>query len=314
MTDRDQALSEIVAIAERHGLTHEDVRRALKARSPAAPPRQGVLGRAFAYLGGTFVFAGLCVFVGTFWDEMNSAERIVATLGSGIAALVLSLLSHSSPRREKLVAPLYLIAVILQPAGLVVAFGELSTGGEPLHAQLAIAAVMACQGALIFTRLRRTTVLFFLLLFAYTALASALELLHVTEELNGLVVGATCFLVTAGIGHTRHEAITPFWYFVAAALVQISWFEIVKDTAFELSFVALPCALVYGSTSLRSRTLLAAGTLGMLVYIGYFTSEHFADSIGWPLALILLGIVMMALGTAAVRINRRYIKNAPPAA
>jgi hypothetical protein len=31
--------------------------------------------------------------------------------------------------------------------------------------------------------------------------------------------------------------------------------------------------------------------------------------VGWPLLLILLGVLMMGLGTAAVRIHRRYIKS-----
>jgi len=311
MTEREAALAEIAAIAQRHGLTHEEVRRALDARSVEPPVRQGLLGRALGYLGGTFVFAGLCVFVGTFWDEMNSAARIVVTLGSGIVALILSYLAFASPRHEKLSTPLYLMAVVLQPTGLLIAFGELSTGGEPLHAQLAVSAVMLAQCLLSFARLRRATALFFALLFGCTALGTVLELVDAEPEVNGLVVGVTCFLVTVAVQRSKHAGITPFWYFVAAALVQVSWFGIVEDSVFEISFVALPCALVYFSTSLRSRTLLAAGTLGMLVYIGYFTGEHFADSLGWPIALILLGFMMMALGTAAVRIHRRYIKSSP---
>ena len=46
------------------------------------------------------------------------------------------------------------------------------------------------------------------------------------------------------------------------------------------------------------------------MYVGYFTKENFADSVGWPLALILLGILMMAIGAFAVRIHRRYIRTA----
>ena len=43
-------------------------------------------------------------------------------------------------------------------------------------------------------------------------------------------------------------------------------------------------------------------------YVGYFSGRHFADSVGWPLLLILLGGLMMGVGTAAVRIHRRFIK------
>ncbi|MFN0009787.1 MAG: DUF2157 domain-containing protein [Planctomycetota bacterium] len=309
MSEREAALAEIAALAHKHGLSPADIRRALDA-SAAPAERRGLLARALGYLGGTFVFAGLCVFVGTYWDEMNSAARIVVTLGSGIVAFILSHIAAATPRQERLATPLYLIAVVLQPAGILITFAELSTGGDPLHAQLAVSAVMLAQCLLFLARHRRTTPLFFALFFGFVALGTALELLDADPELNGLVVGAACFLVTTAVQRTQHAGITPFWYLVAAVLLQLSLFAMLEDSIFEMAFVALPCALVYFSTSLRSRTLLAAGTLGMLVYIGYFTGEHFADSLGWPIALIVIGFAMMALGTAAVRIHRRYIKQA----
>ena len=71
---------------------------------------------------------------------------------------------------------------------------------------------------------------------------------------------------------------------------------------------SLAGAIVYLSTIFKSRTLLATGCLGLLVYVGKVTGDRFADSIGWPLALILLGILMMALGAFAVRLHRRYIR------
>ena len=65
---------------------------------------------------------------------------------------------------------------------------------------------------------------------------------------------------------------------------------------------------VYLSAVLHSRTLLAVSTLALLAYTGWFTSEHFADSIGWPLALIVFGIVMIGLSALAVRIDRDYVR------
>ena len=79
---------------------------------------------------------------------------------------------------------------------------------------------------------------------------------------------------------------------------------------FEVSEVVLVASCIWLSTVLRSRTLLATGTIALLVYVGYFSGRHFADSVGWPLLLILLGGLMMGVGTAAVRLHRRYIKPA----
>lgn len=309
MSERERALAQIVALAAQHGLTDQDVRRALSAReSGAARPRQGALGRLFAYIGGTLVLAGLCVFVGSLWDEMNSVERIIVTLGSGLAALVLSYLASLSPGREKLVTPLFLIAALAQPSGIVVALRELSSGGSELLGGLVVSGVMALQCVLFFARVRRGSVLFCALFFGGVALSAALALLEIEGEFNALVVGASCFLITVAIARSEHEPITPVWFCVSSVLILGSWFSLVRGSLGEISEVALVAGIVYLSTVLRSRTLLATGTLGLLAYIGYFSERHFEDSIGWPVLLILLGLVMMALGTVAVRIHRRYIK------
>jgi hypothetical protein len=243
------------------------------------------------------------------WDEMNSAERIVVTLGTGLAAMLLAYLASLSSAREKLTTPLFLIGVLAEPGGLVVALREFSTGGNETLGGLVVSGVMAAQCALYFATMRRGVVLFFALIFGGIALASALALLEVDEEFNALVVGVSYFLVTVAITRSKHEPITPFWFAVASVLILGSWFGVVHDKIAEITEVVLAGVFVWLSTLLRSRTLLAAGTIGILAYIGYFSGRHFASSVGWPLLLIALGVVMMALGAVAVRIHRRYIKS-----
>ena len=87
-------------------------------------------------------------------------------------------------------------------------------------------------------------------------------------------------------------------------------FELVQHTAIELAFLAVACGGVFLSTWVRSRTLLFVSTVAILAYISYFTNEHFQDSLGWPLVLILLGLIFIALSTIAMRISRRYISDA----
>jgi len=73
-------------------------------------------------------------------------------------------------------------------------------------------------------------------------------------------------------------------------------------------FLASAAGFVYLSVLLHSRTLLVASTLGILAYTGWFTGEHFADSVGWPLALIAFGIFMIGLSALAFRIDRDYVR------
>jgi hypothetical protein len=60
---------------------------------------------------------------------------------------------------------------------------------------------------------------------------------------------------------------------------------------------------------LHSRTLLFVATMAILAYTGWFTGEHFADSVGWPVALIAFGMFMIGLSALAFRIDRDYVRS-----
>jgi len=66
---------------------------------------------------------------------------------------------------------------------------------------------------------------------------------------------------------------------------------------------------MYVSVAVHSRTLLFVATLAILAYTAWFTGEHFADSIGWPLALVAFGLFLIALSALAFRIDRDYVRS-----
>jgi hypothetical protein len=191
-------------------------------------------------LGGIFVLAGLAVFIEMQWDAMNSIARITVTLGSGIAAFAMAFVAMGDERFEEAATPLFLLAALMQPIGILVAIDEFSTGGDERHAFLLTSGVLLVQQLLVFFNTKRTVLLFTGLLFA------------------------TAFYGTA-------------------------------------------CGVVFLSTWAKSRSLLFVGTVAILGYVGYYTSEHFSDVVGWPIALILFGLRLIGLSAVAFWINRKYI-------
>lgn len=89
-------------------------------------------------------------------------------------------------------------------------------------------------------------------------------------------------------------------------------FDAVERSPLEILFLIVAAGFIYLSTVLHSRTLLAVATLAILAYTGWFTSEYFADSVGWPVALIAFGLVMIGLSAFAVRIDRDYVRVTGP--
>ena len=313
MTAKENALREIAAIASQHDLTAAEV---LAVLSPAALSRaetadgddkSPVLTRLFGYLGGIFVFAGLTVFIGMQWDGMNSAARIIVTLGSGTAAFVMAIFGARDERFDKAATPLFLLAALLQPAGILVALNEFSAGGDWHYAVLLASGVMLLQQGATFWNTGRTTLLFLTLCFAIWFCATAMDLIGLDGDLITFTLGGSLLLLSYSIDRSAHQAMAPFWYFASSVAMLAALFSLLRHTAVEILFLGVACGLVFVSTWVKSRTLLLVGTVAILSYIGYFTSENFADAVGWPIALMLFGLLLIGLSALAFRINRKYI-------
>ena len=121
------------------------------------------------------------------------------------------------------------------------------------------------------------------------------------------MLGASSVGFCLGLERTPYRGMNPFWYLFGSGWFFYGLFDLVQHTFFELVFLAFACGGVFLSTWIHSRTLLFVCTVAILSYIGYFTAEHFQDSLGWPLVLIMLGVVFIVLSAVAVRINKRYI-------
>ncbi len=152
MDERARALEQIAGLARQHQLSAAEIAAALGGMAAAPVERRGrnVLVRVLGFLGATFVFAGIGVFVALQWDGMNSAARVIVTLGSGLAVLVMGVLSARGVRFDKATAPLLLVAAALEPTGMLVAFDEYGTGGDWHWASLITCAVMALQFSAVF--------------------------------------------------------------------------------------------------------------------------------------------------------------------
>lgn len=321
MSDKQEALLEITDIMRRHALTPDEVAKAF-AGGPAIEEERasGTLGRLFGYIGGTFVFAGLCIFVGMQWDHLGPAARVLLTLGPGFCAFLMALVCTTDARFEKAATPLFLIAALLEPTGILVTLHEYSHGGDPAYGLLFLHGVMAVQQGCVFAAKRRTVLALTTIYFTLGFFSIAFDLMHINTHLIGLTIGSSLICIGWALAQSRHKPLAGFIYFCGSALfLGTSW-----DWLWDWSaghhrlenplFFLLTCGTIFLSTVARSRALLTTGTLGLLAYLGDFMYEYFRDSFAAPLLLMLAGFGLIAVGALAVRINNKYIRQKGPAA
>jgi len=223
-------------------------------------------------------------------------------------AFVMGLVCLSDQKYERVATPLFLMASVLQPTGIMVMLQEYSSGGDVRHGLLFMAAYMLVQQGATFWAKQRTVLAFSALLFGCIFFANLFDIWDVDEKLIGIVIGSSLLCIAYAMQQSKHMAIAPFWYFVGAVLLLWSVFESVENSLLEPVYLGATAFIIFLSTYVRSRTLLLVGTLAMLIYIGYYTAEHFANTVGWPIALVIIGIALIGLSALAVRLNNQYIK------
>jgi hypothetical protein len=310
--DRLRAIEEIATIARQHGISSNEIASVMGETHEASESRwRGVLVRVLGFLGGTFVFAGIAIFIALQWDSLNSAGRVVVTFGSGTSAFALAVLSSGDARFGRATTPLFLTAAALEPTGMFVAFDEFGSGGDWRGASVVACAAVALQFGAAFRAIPRSMLLFIAMTFATLFWWTTFDLLGMNGKEVALVLGGCMLFAAVGVARTPHRDITPVWYFLGAAAFLYGFFDLVERTPFEIAFLLIAAGFVYLSTILHSRTLLAVATLAILGYTGWFTGEHFANSTGWPIALIFFGVFMIGLSAVAFRIDREYVRATP---
>src|SRR5262249_40735983 len=94
--------------------------------------------------------------------------------------------------------------------------------------------------------------------------------------------------------------------FLGGALALGNW-EPHQNVFWELIFPGLVFGVIFLSVHLKSKAFLTFGSMYLMGYILKITAEYFKNGLGWPLALILAGFLLMAVGYYSFYLNRKYI-------
>ena len=124
-------------------------------------------------------------------------------------------------------------------------------------------------------------------------------------EVTAMVTGVSLVLAGHWLGQAPIISASPVWMFAGTAFALGGAYHLLYDTAAAPAFAGIATLAVYAALALRSRAMLAAGILGLLGFMVDYTERHFADSVSWPLLLIVFGFVVLLSGVAFARLSGR---------
>lgn len=121
-----------------------------------------------------------------------------------------------------------------------------------------------------------------------------------------LITGVSVIFTAYGMQKAeRYPRLITIGYFIGSIMAYGGLFDLVHNSSVELLFLAVAASLLYACVVLQSRALLLTTVIAMLAFIGYFSEKHFANSLGWPVTLVLMGIAFLGIGSIAIKVKQR---------
>ncbi len=325
--NKDALLQELSAKIESGEIQREEVTARLNtAENMAEDHGMGIVKlphvsvtKILYILGATIVLIGIAFFVAQIWDDINSFGRIAITLGLGLlVAAIGSVLMQQKPE-ENLGAIFHLIGGILIPGGIAVTLYELDidsdwtyalTFGSLFIAYLLLSTVHK-HAILTFFAIVNGTVPAYLLLNAIINTTDLPFNASLLFEYLTMAIGLSYLLLahTFRTGWNRY-LIGALYFFGSTAFLGATFMQVYDSFVWELLYFIIVIGGLLFSAYVKSRSVLVMSTIFLIAHFTYVTGEHFADSLGWPISLVLLGFIIIALGYASITINKKYINKA----
>ena len=275
--------------------------------------RFSVTGMLYVF-GAAVAIIGLVIFIAQIWEDLGSSAQILLTLGLGLLITALgSILLKQKPTDN--IGPIFhFIGGALIPSGALVTLDVLSTGINSIW-PVAITFGIIFAFYLMLNAVHKHAVLSFFAIVNGTAflylLVGAIEDFRNDDLYRYLtmLIGASYLLLAHSFRDGWNKRLLGALYFFGSLGILGGGFVKVLDSSiWELFYFLIVFAGLYLSIYLKSRIILVLSTIFLIVHVSYITEEYFANSLGWPITLILLGFIIIGLGYGSVHINKTYLK------
>lgn len=323
--NKNDLLKRVEIMASQRVMSKEELIVAFERGSRNATTENGEgesnISQLLYYIGGGIIFIGIAILIGQNWASLDSAMRILLTAGIGASFFINAVLARHGKETSRLAQAFFFAAGLLLPLGISVTFDAAGLLMREPGVQTAAALILFSGFLAAFAMYKESVLLLFTIIFGtwlYGALTGLLDD-HVLrfdwrfECYRSLVI----FVSYLSLGYHyflyhKRPAIRGWLLGIGAfgtlaVTLALGGWKPNQSLFWEFFYPFITFGFIYWSTSLKSKAVLFFGASALVGYLGKITSEYFADSIGWPLTLVLLGFIIILIGYWAVYINKKYI-------
>ncbi|MBI4136166.1 MAG: hypothetical protein HY481_01245 [Candidatus Vogelbacteria bacterium] len=278
------------------------------------------LTKIFYVLGALVTLVGIIFFIRRIWDDIGSPGRIFVTLGLGLILAGAGSVFLKSRAESRLGQVFHALAGFLIPGGAMVALDEI-IGLDSLDSLWPVTIVSGAVFLfyLVLTLSHRNEVLSF---FA-AANGTAFVYLLVESMIDGpfyrhddiyayltMIIGLSYLLLAHSFrGGWNKHLVGIFNFLGAAGFLGAAFSRVFDSVPWQWLFFALLVGGLSLAVYLKSRSVLAVSVLFRIAHFIYIPKEYVADSIGWPISLVVLGFLFIGLGYISITINKKYISS-----
>lgn len=320
--DKEELLRQIKEAAAQKFIARKEI---LAAYSEGAYPtlreNRRSIAEVISYVGGTIVVLGIAIFIGQHWSTLNVTTRILSTFGSGIAAYIVGALLI---RYEKFSLPgqvFFFISALTTPVGISIAFDNAGWDMGSSATQSILSGILFFTYLCSYLIFKKNIFTIFNIVFGSWLFFSLTDFFIVKgslfphwkfNEYRVLALGLSYVLLGYYFSGASRDALARWLYaigvlsFLTAALALGGWSPN-QDIIWELLFPGICFCVIFLSVYIKSRSFLISGSLFLIAYFLKITAEYFAESLGWPLALVLLGLGLILLGYFSFYLNKKYL-------
>lgn len=304
-------------------LPHDEAEaiRAFEHDEVAEAPRVPLIAEVVAYLGAALALGAGVALVGPRWEDITHAQRLT---GAAVICAVLLLAggwlrASDEPVVRRLAGVLWTLSVAALAGLVALLVFDLPAGREPAHWATFALGFSAAAYAAILRALRPCTPLVAALYAATLTAIGGAGVWAIREGWTWLDQHPAWFgtamvlLSAAWIAAGAAGILEPKW---AALTIGAIGAVFAPQTAFEpigyglLLGVGVAIALLAASTVFRNVAMLALGAIGLFGYLVGAIVHFLGDSIGVPLALLLCGLVLLAVSVVVARLRRFTVPSA----